>query len=52
MREQLDLLAPIERKGPAQDDEADYPYRFMSPALKALTRADAERRQPTETGAE
>jgi len=29
------------RTGPAQDDEADYPYRFMSPTMQALVRKAA-----------
>lgn len=29
------------RTGPAQDDEADYPYRFMSPAMQKLVRESA-----------
>lgn len=44
---QLDLWAPpapVERTGPAGDDEAAYPYRFMSPELQRLTREDAQRR--------
>lgn len=46
MTQQFDLFrkAP-ERTGPAQDDEADYPYRFMPPWLQELTRQDAERRE-------
>lgn len=44
---QLDLWPPkaAKRTGPAGDDEAAYPYRFMSSELQRLTREDAARRE-------
>lgn len=47
-RNSVGQLSLFGRTGPAGDDEADYPYRFMSPWLQALVRADAEKRDVAE----